>query len=319
MLTAPLASEPQPPHDAAPAPAQRRSKLRLPALSIRAAVLLAIVLGVVLPALALLLIDERVARGVHEPLIQRNRDAVFTLATAALAEPLAYGHVEGLRAALQTVMRDPSVCAVELSASGVIAAPLVLQHCPSTQPVVQRQAELRADSAVAGTLRIAFDDREIERLLSERRSSVLRQVIVQVIVGVAVLLGVLSLRLLRPIDQLKAIASAIAARTTPPPLSWRRRDELGQLARHLNDVRLHIQELFDELERKNAQLRKMAMSTSRSCAASRCVTKVSRGNAAASADCQARCSSAPPLTHNKMLMPRSFAQSRSAELKPSRC
>ena len=40
---------------------------------------------------------------------------------------------------------------------------------------------------------------------------------------------------------------------------WKRRDELGQLAQHLNEVRSRIDELFDELERKNAQLRKMAM------------------------------------------------------------
>jgi diguanylate cyclase (GGDEF)-like protein len=74
-----------------------------------------------------------------------------------------------------------------------------------------------------------------------------------------VLLGVLSLRLLRPIHRLKLQASTLAAREPVPALPWRQRDELGQLGQHLNTVRARIQELFEELEAKNKQLGRMAM------------------------------------------------------------
>ena len=232
---------------------------RLPTLSIRAAVLGAIVLGVVLPALGLLLFDERVARDEQEPLVQRNRDAVLTLATAALAEPLWQRDADKLRAMIDTVLHEPSVCALEVIESRSGIGSLRAARCPSTQAVALREADIRYGDRSLGRLQLGFDDSEIDRLLADRRSTVLRQVILQVVVGIAVLLGVLSLRLLRPIDQLKAIASAIAARGTPPPLAWKRRDELGQLAQHLNQVRSRIDELFEELEGKNAQLRKMAM------------------------------------------------------------
>ena len=84
-------------------------------------------------------------------------------------------------------------------------------------------------------------------------------VAVQVGVGVAVLFTVLSLRLLRPIHRLKRQASALVSRDAPMSEAWTRRDELGQLGQHLNEVRGRIQQLFGELERKHAQLRKMAM------------------------------------------------------------
>jgi len=233
--------------------------LRPLSLSIRATVVGAIVLGVVLPALALLLWDERVARSTHEPPVQAKRDAVAALASAAVADSLAEGRPDVIQQALSKVVRDDSVCAVEARRPDAEGATQRAARCPAGQPVAMRETAVVHDGLRVGTLRLWFDDSELDRLLSERRASVLRQVIVQVTVGIVVLLGVLSLRLLRPIDQLKATASAIATRTAPPRLAWRRRDELGQLGQHLDAVRLRIDELIAELERKNAQLRKMAM------------------------------------------------------------
>jgi len=235
--------------------------LRFPDLSIRSTVLLAIVLGVVLPALVVLAIDNRVARQSHEPLVQRNRDAVLTLAADAVAEPVWTLSENALAHAVAGVMRDPMVCGVELREPGA-AQPLLGQRhqkCAAGVPVVRRDVPVRYSGRTIATLEVAFDDTEVDRALVERQRSVVWLVVVQVAAGVAVLVSVLSLRLLRPIDRLKRQASAIAAREPMPPLPWRGRDELGQLGQHLNEVRGRIQELFDELERKNAQLRKMAM------------------------------------------------------------
>jgi diguanylate cyclase (GGDEF)-like protein len=183
----------------------------------------------------------------------------MSLSAAALAQPLWDNDIAALRSTADAVLREPSVCTITLSDASGNAPVLHAQRCSATQPVTQRRVEVRHADRPAGVLSLAFDDGEVERLVAARRNAVLKQVILQVAFGVAVLLGVLSLRLLRPIDQLKSIASAIAARSAPLPLVWKRRDELGELAQHLNGVRARIDELFDELERKNAQLRKMAM------------------------------------------------------------
>jgi diguanylate cyclase (GGDEF)-like protein len=108
-------------------------------------------------------------------------------------------------------------------------------------------------------LRLSFDATEIDQMAAQRERFMWALVASQVVVGVMVLLGVLSLRLLRPIHRLKLQASTLAARQTAPALVWHQRDELGQLGQHLNTVRARIQELFQELEAKNKQLSKMAM------------------------------------------------------------
>jgi len=236
----------------------RRLKL---SLSIRNTVLLAIVLGVLVPALALLAIDGALSRRTHEPLVQRNRDAVMLLGADVLAEPLWTVNEVALRQGVDTLLRENNVCAAEVAEvkSGPRPLGVAARRCASSVRLAMRETPVLQEGRTIGRLRVWFDDSEIERLLAERRSTVLWLVVAQVVFGALVLLGVLSLRLLRPIARLKDQASAIAARTPSPALVWRRRDELGQLGQHLNEVRARIDGLFDELERKNAQLRKMAM------------------------------------------------------------
>ncbi|TMG98243.1 MAG: EAL domain-containing protein [Betaproteobacteria bacterium] len=230
-------------------------------LSIRNTVLLAIVLGVLVPALGLLALDQRIARRTHEPLVQRNRDAVMLLGADVLAEPLWTVNEAALRQGVDTLLRENNVCGAEVAELNPGPRPLAVssRRCAESVRMAQRDTPILQDGKAIGRLRVWFDDGEIERLLVDRRSTVLWLVLVQALFGIAVLLGVLSLRLLRPIAKLKDQASAIAARTPSPPLAWRRRDELGQLGQHLNEVRARIDGLFEELERKNAQLRKMAM------------------------------------------------------------
>jgi diguanylate cyclase (GGDEF)-like protein len=236
-------------------------KLHWPSLSIRATVLAAIVVGMVLPALVVLGVDNYVSRATHEPLVQRNRAAVLVLATAVVTEPAWTLSEEGLKAAAQRILQEPSVCAVEVRDLQPTQEPLSIaaQRCAPTLPVVVRDAPVLHEGQMVARLRLSFDATEIDQLVAQRQGIMWWLVAAQVVVGVMVLLGVLSLRLLRPIHRLKLQASTLAARETVPALVWRQRDELGQLGQHLNTVRARIQELFEELEAKNKQLSKMAM------------------------------------------------------------
>jgi len=236
-------------------------KLHWPSLSIRATVLAAIVVGMVLPALVVLGVDNYVSRAAHEPLVQRNRAAVLVLATAVVTEPAWTLSEEGLKAAAQRILQEPSVCAVEVRDLQPTQEPLSIaaQRCAPTLPVVVRDAPVLHEGQLVAKLRLSFDATEIDQLVAQRQGIMWWLVAAQVVVGVMVLLGVLSLRLLRPIHRLKLQASTLAARESVPALVWRQRDELGQLGQHLNTVRARIQELFEELEAKNKQLSKMAM------------------------------------------------------------
>ncbi|MFO1213577.1 MAG: EAL domain-containing protein [Burkholderiaceae bacterium] len=235
--------------------------LRWPSLSIRATVLGAIIVGMVLPALVVLGADSYVTRASHEPLVQRNRAAVLVLAASVITEPAWTLSEEGLKAAAQRILDEPSVCAVEVRDLQPTQGPLTIaaQRCAANLPLVVRDAPVLHEGQVIANLRLSFDATEIDQLVAQRQNIMWWLVAAQVVVGVVVLLGVLSLRLLRPIHRLKQQASTLAARQAVPALPWRQRDELGQLGQHLNTVRARIQELFAELEAKNSQLSKMAM------------------------------------------------------------
>jgi diguanylate cyclase (GGDEF)-like protein len=224
-------------------------------------VLIAIIVGMVLPALVLLGVDDHVSRAAHEPLVQRNRAAVAVLASAVATEPAWTLSEQGLQAAAQRILQEPSVCAVEVRDLQPTHGPLLIaaQRCAASLPVVIRQVPVLHEGQLVANLRLSFDATEIDQLVRQRQGIMWWLVAAQVVVGVVVLLGVLSLRLLRPIHRLKLQASTLAARESVAALPWRQRDELGQLGQHLNSVRARIQELFGELEGKNRQLSKMAM------------------------------------------------------------
>jgi diguanylate cyclase (GGDEF)-like protein len=237
--------------------------MRWPTLSIRSTVAAAIALGVLLPAVLVVAVDHRLSRTAHEPLVQRNRAAVQVLGAAILTEPAWTLSEPGLQAAAEKIVDEPSVCAVQVLDLQPVRAdvPFVVEarRCDADVPVTVKDVPVLHEGQQVARLRLSFDDTEVDRLLAERRGLMWWLVPAQVLAGVLVLMGVLSLRLLRPIDRLKAQASALVSREPTPALEWRRRDELGQLGQHLNDVRERLLTLFGELESKNAELHMRAM------------------------------------------------------------
>jgi len=74
-----------------------------------------------------------------------------------------------------------------------------------------------------------------------------------------IVVAVLHVRLAAPVERLKRQASAMAWRDNTPRIAWRRRDELGQLGRHLDEVRDRLETLFGRLEEQKQQLESLAM------------------------------------------------------------
>jgi diguanylate cyclase (GGDEF)-like protein len=234
--------------------------MRWPTLSIRATVFAAIVVGVVLPAVVVIAIDAARTRRAQEPVIERTRAAIVVLANATITEPAWTLSAPGLNAAVTRILDEPSVCRVEVLDLQPTVAPIARGRTDCADaPLTVRESVVLHEGQTIARLRLGFDDSEIDRLLAERLRGTIALVAAQVLLGIAVLAGVISLRLLRPIDVLKRQAGGLAARDPLPPHAWPRRDELGQLGQHLNTVHGQINGLIRELEEKNAELRRMAM------------------------------------------------------------
>jgi diguanylate cyclase (GGDEF)-like protein len=232
-----------------------------PQLSIRATVLWAIVIGMVLPALLFVLVDQQLARQSQESLVERNRSAAMVLAVSLVTEPAWSLNEPALRSALARVVAEPSVCDASVTNVQPGAGPITLSaaRCAAGQPRVERETAVLFEGQQIAGLKLAFDGQEIDRLLAERRRTTLWMVAAQVLFGVLVLAGVLSVRLLRPIGRLRRQAAALSSPEPVAPLDWERDDELGQLGRHLGEVHTQIRNFIGELEAKNTQLQRLAM------------------------------------------------------------
>jgi len=229
--------------------------------SLRAAVLGAIVVGVVLPALLVTWVADLAARRSQQPVVERTRDAVMALATAAITEPAWTLNQPGLLAAMEGILEESSVCAVEVLdlQPDAQAADLRRDRCDPARPVVQREVAVRYEGRTIARLRLRFDDSELDQLRAERRRDTLWLVALQVLFGGAVIAVLMSVRLLRPIEALKRQADGLALRRDEAAPAWSGNDELGQLGLHLSSVHAQVRGLIDELEHKHEALRQLAL------------------------------------------------------------
>lgn len=77
----------------------------------------------------------------------------------------------------------------------------------------------------------------------------------QAVLTTALLLLLLKRRLAGPLRRLDAGAERLADRQLDMPFTWQRLDEIGMLGRRLEDARVSLSKLFEELEQKNQELR----------------------------------------------------------------
>jgi diguanylate cyclase (GGDEF)-like protein len=234
--------------------------MRWPSLSIRSTVLWGIGIAVLAPTLALWHVEQRLTRTAQEPLIAQNRQAVLVMTAAALVEPLWTMNEEATRAAVARALEEPAVLGLRLQEARPLAAPtLMLKPGITAGQGVALKAPISREGEALGELEVWFDPAQIDRLLAERREANVELAALQVLLSVAVLLAVLYRRLLRPIQRLKRQASQIALRGEVEPVHWDRRDELGQLGQHLNQVHAQIDGLFARLEAQKTELEKVAL------------------------------------------------------------
>jgi two-component system phosphate regulon sensor histidine kinase PhoR len=118
---------------------------------------------------------------------------------------------------------------------------------------------LSADRAVIGVLRLSFFLSDIDALIADLRSTILR--VAATVLGLA-LLGalVLSRGLTRPIEQLHSAARTVAAGDFDVRVILKGSDQLQELAESFNHMTDRIRILFDELSRQGEELRSIVSS-----------------------------------------------------------
>ncbi len=234
--------------------------MRWPMLSIRNTVLLALAAAVLAPAVLLWHLEQRLTRTAQEPLIAQNRQAVLVMTANALVQPMWSLDEVRTRQVAKRALDEPAVLSLRLTENRPMAQPTVLardQQTPLSGAALM--VPILHEGEHLGMLEMWFDPDQIDRLLADRRQATIQLAALQVLLSVLLLLAVLYRRLLAPISRLKQQASDIVSRADVAPVHWDRRDELGQLGAHLNDVHLQIDVLFAQLEAQKAQLQTIAL------------------------------------------------------------
>ena len=239
-------------------------------LPLRYTMMLVVVLGVTLPALLLLALEQELAESSQKALLAQSESALIKIGSVAIAEPMWVVDRVALGAAVVRLLESPQVVAVRIEDS-LANMPELEQVRPGYAKDVdaetvaghltrRAQTVVRSGEAL-GTLVMWFDASYGQGLLQARRSQMLALVALQVLAIWGVLMPVLVTRVLRPVERLKEQATALLEHgpsSTTKRFEWRRRDELGMLGRHLGRVQQELQTLFGQLGTKNAQLQQLA-------------------------------------------------------------
>ena len=237
-----------------------------PVLSIRLTLLLAVLLAVMAPLAIWVSLQQRLFRTAFEPMVAESRQAQLTLAAAALVEPLWTISDDAIAEVLDHTVSQSSVLSLRL---------VETRPTDDSRPITHERRREGPDGAVSnpaclqapvlreglslGELQLCFVPDQIERAFASRRSEMLQLAALQAAVAALLLMAVLYQRLIRPLDRLKEQATRIALRGEEASMSWRRRDEIGELGEHLNDVHRQLHTLFGQIERQQQALEKLAL------------------------------------------------------------
>ncbi|TAH13706.1 MAG: EAL domain-containing protein [Curvibacter sp.] len=241
-------------------------------LPLRYTMMLVVVVGVSLPALLLLTLEQELAEKSQKALLAQSETALMNIGSVSIAEPMWVVDRIALDAATVRLLESPQVVAVRIEDGLSNAAEMErtrpdyrksLSGETASGNLTRRTQTVVRSGEVLGTLVVWFDATYGQGLLQARRSQMLSLVALQVLAILAVLMPVLVSRVLRPIERLKEQASALLdhgqdGASARPRFVWRRQDELGLLGRHLGRVQEELRTLFGQLGSKNAQLQQMA-------------------------------------------------------------
>jgi PAS domain S-box-containing protein len=226
-----------------------------PFQSLRHAIVLGVALCVLIPAL---LLGGLVAR-------DRYADAYRERVTAPLqqyANILVHGLVSSIwnvdsdtaRQLADAVLINPDVVRISVEDSSHNTF-LQMEHPERRKgEAVFEKREIRRDGQVLGYLTIELSTGRIESELLLEAVKLGVTLLVQLVASFVLILLLLENRLINPLREIRNAAQKLATGELDRPITTSSQDEIGELARHLDAMRLELRDAFGELEAKRIAL-----------------------------------------------------------------
>lgn len=233
---------------------------RLYSRSVYGALIIVVVGGLVIPALAagylLLAVQERRATVADlDATLQRNAEIL----ALGIQESLWNMNTDAARSLVDSVMRDPSV--VRIQVRGVAGSPadtgLIDAHAPARPlgRVLRAERQIVVRGQPIGQVTIEMDDLQSEEALHRKQFHYALVLAVQVVVSLALILTFLRRRLHRPLRTLAAFSDRLTRGDFDTPLALDAKGELASLGRQMERMRTAIRALFVDIARREEQFR----------------------------------------------------------------
>ncbi|HZW22128.1 PAS domain S-box protein [Noviherbaspirillum sp.] len=225
-------------------------------LTLRRAIVLVVVLGLLAPA-ALISgyswfkqYNDEIKRQTEE-LLEQNADILST----GMQEPLWNINQESGSALVDAMMsRKEDIVRIEVrdNALGVFVSGerperRIGYTATTEKPVVYRGSTI-------GSVKIEVGSTRLREIMMNDLMESMAAVLAQAVLSIALILILLDRRLVRPLQRLGSGAERLANRQLDVPFTWQRLDEIGMLSRRMEDTRISLRKLFEELDRKNREL-----------------------------------------------------------------
>lgn len=232
---------------------KKRKGIRLQ-LKLREAIVLAVILGLLLPVtiMSLFTLDRR-EKALTEQLRSDHQRLTELLAVGA-QEALWSLDKDSLRRLADSLQSDTRVVsyAVRDMRLGVVLAETHAERRVGRQSTLER--DIVRKGKVIGTATVEMDSGQSDAAIADDRRIFLVTAGAQLLLSIVLVVVLLHSRLLQPIKRLMRESEKLAQRHLTEPFFWARHDELGSLGHSLERTRQALQSLFGELETKNTQL-----------------------------------------------------------------
>lgn len=223
-------------------------------LSLRTAVVLAILLGLLLPASVSSYLNARNALLNMNSELQLAHQRYADILVLGMQDPLWNLAPEAGKPLIDSLLSDERI--VRITVIDATLGTFLSANHPE-----RRLGQLRSltlpilkQGVPIGTLALEMDDGLATQAIKKDQLQYLLAILLQAAISLALILLLLNSRILRPLRQLTEQSRKLANNDLQTPFSWQRNDEIGELGQSLETTRKALRQLLGELEQKTIRL-----------------------------------------------------------------
>ena len=156
-------------------------------------------------------------------------------------------------AMLQSHMTDERICeiAIQDALSGRVFIELKNAGCTGTRhaaatPILNGSTEI-------GTVRLVMGDGTLQAHLADRMRELVVVLGMQMLMLLSVVVPAVVFKIIRPLRRLHRQTGKLSGGELDLPFEWRRRDEIGQVGRAMDEARRQLKDLLEEQTRQAAR------------------------------------------------------------------